>query len=229
MLRDLSFDIRPGEYVALVGPSGCGKSTVLKLLLGFEAPQAGRVLYDGRDLAAIDKHSLRKRLGVVLQSGSLISGSIYDNIVITSENPSLAAAEAAVEKVGLKEDIDAMPMHLNTVINESAGTLSGGQKQRILIARAIAGDPDVLLLDEATSALDNVTQAKVCESLDRMRVTRIVIAHRLSTIKSCDRILVLDNGRIVEEGSYEQLYARRGLFYKMARRQIAGIGEDEEA
>lgn len=229
VLRDLSFDIRPGEYVALVGPSGCGKSTVLKLLLGFEAPQAGRVLYDGRDLAAIDKHSLRKRLGVVLQSGSLISGSIYDNIVITSENPSLAAAEAAVEKVGLKEDIDAMPMHLNTVINESAGTLSGGQKQRILIARAIAGDPDVLLLDEATSALDNVTQAKVCESLDRMRVTRIVIAHRLSTIKSCDRILVLDNGRIVEEGSYEQLYARRGLFYKMARRQIAGIGEDEEA
>lgn len=229
VLRDLSFDVRAGEYVALVGRSGCGKSTAFKLLLGFESPQSGRVLYDGRDLATLDKHSLRKRMGVVLQNGSLISGSIYDNIVITSENPSLAAAEAAVEKVGLKEDIDAMPMHLNTIINESAGTLSGGQKQRILIARAIAGNPNVLLFDEATSALDNVTQAKVCESLDRMNVTRIVIAHRLSTIENCDRILVLDKGRIVEEGSYQQLYAQRGLFYEMARRQIAGIEEDEEA
>lgn len=227
VLRDLSFDIKPGEYVGLVGRSGCGKSTILKLLLGFQTPQAGRILYDGRDLSTLDKRSLRKRLGVVLQNGSLISGSIYDNIVITSENPSRSAAELAVEKVGLKQDIAEMPMHLDTVINESAGTISGGQKQRILIARAIASNPNVLLFDEATSALDNITQAKVCESLDQMNVTRIVIAHRLSTIENCDRILVLDKGVIVEEGNFEQLFAKRGLFYEMAKRQIAGIEESE--
>ena len=228
VLRDISMRIKPGEYVGLVGRSGCGKSTIFKLLLGFETPQSGRVLYDDKDLRSLDKRSLRKRLGVVLQNGSLISGSIYDNIVITSENPSRKVAEVAVEKVGLKEDIAAMPMHLDTMINESAGTISGGQKQRILIARAIAGNPNVLLFDEATSALDNITQAKICESLDQMNVTRIVIAHRLSTIEHCDRIIVLDKGEIKEEGTYKELYARKGLFYEMARRQIAGAEENEQ-
>jgi len=228
VLRDLSFDVKPGEYIGLVGRSGCGKSTIFKLLLGFETPKNGRVLYDGKDLTKLNKHSLRKRLGVVLQNGSLIAGSIYENIVITSENPSREAAERAVEKVGLKADIEMMPMHLDTVINESAGTISGGQKQRILIARAIAGNPDILLFDEATSALDNITQAKVCESLDEMNVTRIVIAHRLSTIEHCDRILVLDKGEIIEQGSYKELFERHGLFYEMAVRQIAGYEEDEE-
>ena len=228
VLRNLSFTIHPGEYVGLVGKSGCGKSTILKLLLGFECSNRGRILYDGQDISSIDKHSLRRRLGVVLQNGSLIAGSIYDNIVITSENPSRMTAEAAVEKAGLKADIEAMPMHLDTMINESAGTISGGQKQRILIARAIAGNPDVLLFDEATSALDNAAQAQICENLDKMNITRIVIAHRLSTIKHCDRILVLDKGKIVEEGNYRELFEKRGLFYDMAVRQIAGIEEDKD-
>ncbi|MBQ2948417.1 MAG: NHLP bacteriocin export ABC transporter permease/ATPase subunit [Clostridia bacterium] len=226
ILQDVSFDVKPGEYVGIVGRSGSGKSTILKLLLGFETPKSGRVLYDGKDILSIDKHSLRKCLGVVLQNGSLISGSIYENIVITSRTPSREAAERAAEKAGMQEDIASMPMRMDTMINESAGTISGGQKQRILIARAIAGDPDILLFDEATSALDNVTQAKVCQSLEQMHVTRIVIAHRLSTIERCDRILVLDKGRIVEEGNYEQLFARRGLFYEMAKRQLVGMEEE---
>ncbi len=221
VLRDLSLNIRPGEYVAIVGPSGCGKSTVFKLLLGFETPDAGCVKYDGADLASIDKHALRRRLGTVLQNGSLIAGSIYDNITITMENPSRRAAQSAVERVGLADDIKGMPMGLETVISESAGTISGGQKQRILIARAIAGTPKILLFDEATSALDNITQAKVCQSLDEMDVTRIVIAHRLSTIRNCDRILVLSGGRVVQEGTFRELYGQPGLFHDMAVRQIA--------
>ncbi len=227
VLRDVSIRIKPREYVALVGPSGCGKSTIFKLLLGFETPQNGCVKYGASDLAAMNKHALRRKLGAVLQNGSLIAGSIYENITITMERPTRKAAESAVDRVGLREDIDQMPMGLETVISESAGTISGGQKQRILIARAIAGDPKILLFDEATSALDNITQAKVCQSLEEMDVTRIVIAHRLSTIRRCDRILVMDKGRIVQEGGFQELYDQPGLFHDMAVRQIAE-GEDEE-
>lgn len=221
VLKDLSIHIRPGEYVAIVGASGCGKSTLLKLLLGFEKPITGRVCYDNKDVLSIDKHSLRKNIGVVLQNGKLIAGSIYDNITITANKPSMEDVEAVVEDVGLKDDIDAMPMGLHTVVSESGGTISGGQQQRILIARAIMSNPSVLYFDEATSALDNLTQAKVCESLEKRHMTRMVIAHRLSTVQNCDRIIVLDKGKVVEEGTFEQLMALNGLFYQMAIRQIA--------
>ncbi len=225
ILHNVSFTIQPGEYVGIVGPSGCGKSTIMKLLLGFEKPDSGQVLYDGKDVSTMDKHSLRKKLGTALQNGKLISGSIFENITITASKPNIDRVNEVVEAVGLKRDIDSMPMGIHTVVSESGNTVSGGQQQRILIARAIYNKPAVLLFDEATSALDNVTQSKVCESLERMNVTRIVIAHRLSTIQACDRILVMENGKLIDEGNYETLMAHDGLFRRMAIRQLAEGGE----
>lgn len=220
VLNDISTKIKAGEYVAIVGPSGCGKSTLLKLMLGFEKPKTGKIYYDRKDLDTLNLHSLRKRLGVVLQNGKLISGSIYDNITITADHPTMQEVEAVVDAVGLKEDIDEMPMGIHTILSESGSTVSGGQQQRILIARSIMNRPRVLFFDEATSALDNLSQAKVCKSLERMHMTRIVIAHRLSTVKNCDRILVIQNGELVEEGNYETLMRNGGLFYQMASRQL---------
>ncbi len=221
VLNNISFSIKPGEYVGLVGQSGCGKSTILKLLLGFEKPKSGSVLYDGKDVDSMNLNSLRKHLGTVLQNGQLISGSIYENISISASKPSIKEVNKVIEMVGLKPDIDNMPMGIQTVVSENGGTISGGQKQRILIARAIYNNPTVLLFDEATSALDNITQAKVSSSLDSMHLTRVIIAHRLSTIKNCDRIIVIDKGSVAEEGNYDQLMARKGLFYEMASRQLA--------
>lgn len=220
VLHDLSLQIHEGEFVGIVGASGCGKSTLLRLLLGFERPQAGRIYYDGRDIETMDKRELRKKFGVVLQNDGLIAGSIYDNIVITAPKTPLKRVQEIVREVGLAEDIARMPMGLHTIVAEGGGTISGGQRQRILIARAIAGAPKILFFDEATSALDNVTQAQVCDTLEKLRATRIVIAHRLSTVMRCDRILVMDAGRIAEQGSYEQLMAQKGLFYRLASRQI---------
>lgn len=219
VLNGIDLEIKKGEYIGIVGSSGCGKSTLLKLLLGFEAPDVGQVCYDGRDIRNLNKRELRKNLGVVLQNGQLIAGSIMENITITAPKASMADVKAVVEAVGLKRDIEQMPMGIHTMLSESSGTISGGQKQRILIARAIINKPSILIMDEATSALDNLTQAQVSNSLDKMNVTRIVVAHRLSTIKNCDRIIVLDKGRIVEEGNYEQLMSMGGLFCQLARRQ----------
>ena len=221
ILDGISTTFKPGEYVGIVGSSGCGKSTLLKLLLGFESPKSGSVLYDGKDLRTLDKRELRHELGVVLQNGQLISGSIFDNITITAPTATMDDVKRVIAQVGLKKDIDRMPMGLHTVLSENCGTISGGQQQRILIARAIIGSPSILIFDEATSALDNLTQAAVCESLDKMKVTRLVVAHRLSTIKNCDRILVMDQGKIVEQGNYEELMKLGGLFYKLAVRQIS--------
>lgn len=221
VLHDVSFDIDPGEYVGIVGASGCGKSTLLKLLLGFETPASGMILYDGKDLKRLNKNALRKQLGVVLQNGRLVSGSIYENITITSPGAAMEQVEAVLEKVGLKEDIARMPMGVHTVLNESSGTISGGQQQRILIARAIMAEPSILIFDEATSALDNISQAMICANLDKMNATRVIVAHRLSTVRNCDRILVLNNGRIAEEGNYDSLMEKKGLFWRLASRQIA--------
>ena len=193
VLKDLTIHIKAGEYGGIVGPSGCGKSTLLKLLLGFEKPQGGKVFYDGRDIDGIDKRELRKRVGVVLQDGKLISGSIYENIVITAPNVAMSRVQRVVQDVGLAKDIEQMPMGLHTVLSEDRGTISGGQ-QRILIARAIVGNPRILFFDEATSALDNITQSKVTTSMEKLKATRFVIAHRLSTIMKCDRIFVLNKG-----------------------------------
>lgn len=222
VLNDVSLDIKPGEYVGIVGPSGCGKSTLLKLLLGFETPAAGSVMVDRKDLRAMNKSAYRRQLGVVLQNGNLISGTIYENITITAPEATLSRVNEVVQQVGLKDDIAQMPMGLHTMLGENSNTISGGQKQRILIARAICGNPRILIFDEATSALDNLTQAAVSSSLDKMNVTRIVVAHRLSTIKNCDRIIVFDNGEIVQQGSYDALMKdENGLFFALASRQIA--------
>ena len=222
VLNDISLEIKPGEYVGIVGPSGCGKSTLLKLLLGFESPQAGTIMVDHKDLRSLNKSAYRKQLGVVLQNGNLISGSIYENITITAPDANYARVNEVVQQVGLKDDIAQMPMGLHTMLGESSNTISGGQKQRILIARAICGNPKILIFDEATSALDNLTQAAVSSNLDKIEVTRIVVAHRLSTIKNCDRIIVFNNGEIVQEGSYDTLMRdKNGLFYALASRQIA--------
>ena len=220
-LSDFNLSVKPGEYIGIVGSSGCGKSTLLKILLGFERPQVGKVYYDNQDVDALDKRELRKKFGVVLQDGGLISGSIYENITITSPGVKMRRVEETIREVGLEEDIKQMPMGLHTVIAEGAGTISGGQAQRILIARAIVGKPKVIFLDEATSALDNVTQNQVVETLENIDATKIVIAHRLSTVKNCDRIIVMDKGRIVEQGNYQQLMAEKGRFYDLAIRQIS--------
>ena len=219
VLDDLSLKINAGQYVAVVGRTGCGKSTLMRIMLGFETPQRGSVYYDGHDLQSLDLHCLRRQIGSVMQNGKLISGDIYSNIVIAAPWLTMKDAWEAAEIAGIAEDIRRMPMQMHTMISEGQGGISGGQKQRILIARAIAPKPKILFFDEATSALDNVTQKKISEAMDNMKCTRIVIAHRLSTIRQCDRILVLEGGKIIEDGSYEDLIARNGFFAELVRRQ----------
>ncbi len=219
VLDNLSLKIRPGQYVAITGKTGCGKSTLMRVMLGFEKPQKGAVYYDGRDIDRIDLKSLRSKIGTVMQNGSLFMGDIYSNIVISAPQLNLDDAWEAAEMAGIAEDIRQMPMNMFTIIGEGAGGISGGQKQRLMIARAIAPKPKILMFDEATSALDNITQKQVSDSLDGLKCTRIVIAHRLSTIKNCDRIIVLDEGKIVEDGTYDELIAKNGFFAELVSRQ----------
>lgn len=219
VIDDLSLKIRPGQYVAIVGATGCGKSTLLRLMLGFESPQKGAVYVDGKDIAAVDLKSLRRKIGVVMQNGKLFTGDIFSNIIISAPWLTMDDAWHAAELSGIAEDIRRMPMGMHTMISEGSGGISGGQRQRLMIARAIALKPKVLMFDEATSALDNLTQKTVSESLDSLKCTRIVIAHRLSTIKQCDRILVLDKGKIIEDGTYGELIQRGGFFAELVARQ----------
>ena len=219
ILNDLSLKIKPGEYVAIVGRTGCGKSTLMRLLLGFEKPEKGAIYYDGKDIESLDLGSLRRRIGTVMQQSGLFQGDIYSNIVLTAPSLSIDEAWDAAEKAGIADDIRAMPMGMYTMVSEWGGGISGGQKQRLMIARAIAPKPKLLFFDEATSALDNKTQKQVSEALDAMGCTRVVIAHRLSTIRHCDRILVLDGGTIVEDGSYDELIEKGGFFADLVARQ----------
>ena len=217
--NDLSIKIKAGEYVAIVGRTGCGKSTLIRLLLGFEKPEKGAVYYDGKDLARIDPRSLRKKMGVVTQNGKLFQGDIFSNIVISAPQLTMKDAWEAAEIAGIADDIRDMPMGMQTVISEGQGGISGGQKQRLMIARAVAPKPSILIFDEATSALDNKTQKQVSDALDKLKCTRIVVAHRLSTIRNCDRILVLDKGEIIEDGTYDQLIEQGGFFAQLVERQ----------
>lgn len=219
ILQDVSVQVKPGEFVALVGPSGSGKSTLFRLLLGFETPEAGAVYYNGRDLAGLDIREVRRQIGVVLQNGKLMAGDIFTNIV-GSSLLTIEDARRAVRMAGMEDDIKSMPMGLHTVLSEGGGTLSGGQRQRLLIARALVHQPRILFFDEATSALDNRTQAIVSESLDNLQATRIVIAHRLSTIMNADRIYVLQDGRVAQQGTYDELIKSDGVFADLARRQM---------
>ncbi|MDO5132361.1 MAG: NHLP bacteriocin export ABC transporter permease/ATPase subunit [Eubacteriales bacterium] len=228
VLDNLSLKIRPGEYVAIVGKTGCGKSTLVRLLLGFEKPEKGAIYYDGKDIDSLDIPSLRKKIGTVMQDAGLFQGDIYSNIVITAPELTVDEAWEAAEKAGIADDIRAMPMGMYTLIAEGQGGISGGQRQRIMIARAIAPKPKLLIFDEATSALDNRTQRQVSEALDSMGCTRVVIAHRLSTIRHCDRILVLDGGRIVEDGTYEELIEKHGFFAELVERQRLVYNTDGE-
>ena len=219
VLNDLSLKINAGEYVAIVGRTGCGKSTLVRLLLGFEKPEKGSIYYDTKNLATLDPKSLRKRMGTVTQNGKLFPGDIYSNIVITAPHLTVKDAWAAAEIAGIADDIRAMPMGMNTVISEGQGGISGGQKQRLMIARAVVNKPNILIFDEATSALDNKTQKQISDALDELKCTRLVIAHRLSTIKNCDRILVMEGGRFIEDGTYDELISKGGVFADLVERQ----------
>ena len=219
LFEDFNLTIPARQYVAIVGRSGCGKSTLVRLLLGFEKPIRGVINYDRKDLERLDLRSVRRQIGTVMQDGKLFSGSIFDNIVISAPTLKLQDAWDAAEIAGIADDIRDMPMGMNTMLQEGGGTISGGQRQRLMIARAIAPKPRILIFDEATSALDNITQKKVSEALDKMKCTRIVIAHRLSTIKHCDRILVIDGGKIAEDGTYDELIEKNGIFAELVERQ----------
>ena len=219
VLNNLSLDIKEGEYVAIVGQTGCGKSTLVRVLLGFEEPLSGRVLVDDHDIKDVDPSSLRRKIGTVMQNGTLFHADIFSNIIIS--NPSLQEEDAwiAAEIADIADDIREMPMGMKTVISEGQGGISGGQKQRIMIARAIVHHPKILIFDEATSALDNKTQKSITESIGKLNCTRIVIAHRLSTIKNADRIIMLEGGNIIEEGTYQSLIAKKGKFAELVDRQ----------
>ncbi len=221
VLNDVVLEIKNGDYVGIVGPSGSGKSTLFRLLLGFEKPESGQIYYDQQDMENVDIRGIRRQLGVVLQGGQLMFGSIFDNIVAASPGLTINDAWEAARMAGMEEDIKAMPMGMHTMVSEAGSTLSGGQKQRLLIARAIISNPKIIYFDEATSALDNKTQKIVSESLTSLGVTRVVIAHRLSTIVNCNKIVVMDRGQVMEYGSYQELYDRGGLFTQMVQRQLA--------
>ncbi|MFD7836408.1 NHLP bacteriocin export ABC transporter permease/ATPase subunit [Streptomyces sp. NPDC059761] len=220
VLDDVSFAVRPGEFVAVVGASGCGKSTLLRMLIGFDRPASGSVRYDGQDLAALDQAAVRRQCGVVLQNAQPFSGSILD-CIRGSGTYSLEEAAEAAALAGLAEDIKAMPMGLHTVLSDGGGTVSGGQRQRLMIAQALIGKPRILFLDEATSALDNEAQRVVIESTRALRATRIVIAHRLSTVMDADRVIVMADGRIAQQGPPAELLADpAGPFHELVRRQV---------
>lgn len=221
VLSSISITIPAGTMTAIVGPSGSGKSTIVRLLLGLEEPTSGEILIDGRSLGSMDRSAVLSQMGIVPQDAALTPGSILENILGSAVDADEAVAWRAAERAGLDGDIRAMPMGMQTVISDGASTFSGGQRQRIMIARALVHDPKILVLDEATSALDNRTQEQVGRSVAALGATRIVIAHRLSTIAMADQIVVLDNGRIAEVGTYDSLMAQEGIFSRLASRQIS--------
>ncbi|WP_432027563.1 NHLP bacteriocin export ABC transporter permease/ATPase subunit [Streptomyces sp. 1222.5] len=220
VLDDVSFAVRPGEFVAIVGPSGCGKSTLLRLLIGFDKPVSGSVLYDGQDLAALDRSAVRRQCGVVLQHAQPFTGSILD-VICGAEPYTPEEAMAAAEMAGLAEDIKRMPMGLHTIVAGN-GAISGGQRQRLMIAQALVRRPRLLFFDEATSALDNDTQRIVIDSTRKLNATRVVIAHRLSTVLDADRVIVMEDGKVVQHGSPAELLAdTSGRLHELVRRQMA--------
>ena len=220
VINRLSLSVKPGEYIGIVGKSGCGKSTLMRLLLGFEKPQRGSVSYDSIDLNSLEPRSLRRQIGCVLQDEGLFTDSIRANITLTNPFATDEEVWEAARLAGIEEDIKAMPMGMKTLVFDSSGTISGGQKQRILIARALIGKPNILFFDEATSALDNNTQKIITDTLASLDCTRIVIAHRLSTVRQCDRIVMMENGQIIEEGTYDELMERKGRFAELVERQL---------
>ena len=220
LIEDVSITARSGEFIAIVGDSGSGKSTLMRLGLGLEDPTSGSVFYDGRDVAFLDRHALRRQLGVVTQDGALQPGALLDNIIGMGDDLTIEDAWNAVRRADIADEIAEMPMQIHTVVTEGS-MFSGGQVQRIRIAAALARNPRVVWLDEATSWLDSRSQAQVMAGIDRLAATRIVIAHRLSTIRQADRIYVMQSGRVTQVGEFEDLYNDDGLFRRLVERQLA--------
>jgi len=219
-LDHVSLSIVPGEHLAIVGPSGCGKSTLLRILLGLQDAESGSILVDGKDLNSLDRPAVRRQIGSVLQSSQLISGTIRANLDM-GRGFTTEQLFDALTMASIADDVRDMALGLDTPVSDGGGTISGGQRQRLLIARALTGNPRMLVFDEATSALDNITQAAVVDALERLRLTRVVVAHRLSTIRRADRIIVMDAGKIVDSGTYDELVDRPGPFRDLALRQQA--------
>lgn len=219
-LNKISFSVKKGKKIGITGKSGCGKSTLLRLLLGFERAESGRIFIDNIDLNEINLNSYRNKIGVVLQNSKLIPADIFSNITLTNNKITYEEVERVIEIVGLKEELEKMPMGLHTFVSDDNLTISLGQKQRILLARAIIQRPALLILDEATNALDNLTQRAVTRYIEQTNTTAIIVAHRLSTIKNCDEIIVLNNGSIAEKGSFTELVKKKGVFYDLAKQQL---------
>lgn len=216
---DVSIEIAPGETIALVGRSGSGKSTLAHLILGLYRPTRGRVLYDGRDLTKLEAGSVRGQLGIVPQNSYLFGSSIRSNVALTRPDATLEDIVRAARLACIHADIMAMPMGYDTILSDGGASLSGGQRQRIALARALVHDPAILVLDEATSSLDAVTEATIYRNLEQLSCTRIVIAHRISTVARADKILVMEDGRFVEQGRHEELLALGGRYLELAGSQ----------
>ncbi len=231
VIREVSVDIEAGSFVALVGPSGAGKTTLANLLMGLYRPTGGRVLLDGHDLETLDLRAARRQLGVVTQNPYLFGPSIRQAIALAEPSMSLDRVIEAAKAARIHDEIEAMPLGYETLLGDGGSSMSGGQRQRVALARALATRPALLLLDEATSNLDAICEQQIHGELDRYQGTRIVIAHRLSTVRSADRILVVDEGRIVEAGTYEELLAAGGAFASLIEAQLTsepsqGSGDD---
>jgi ABC-type bacteriocin/lantibiotic exporter with double-glycine peptidase domain len=220
VVRSVSVEIAPGSFVALVGGSGAGKTTLAHLLAGLYRPTAGRILYDGVDLAGLALRSVRTQLGVVSQHPYLFGGSIRQNLALADPEATLARVVEAARRARVHDEVLAMPMGYDTLLAEGGASLSGGQRQRLALARALVHEPAVLLLDEATSSLDAVTERAIQEELAALRSTRIVIAHRLSTVLAADLILVMEGGEVVERGTHAELLARGGRYRQLVAAQM---------
>ncbi len=215
VVQNVTLEIPPGMSVALVGPSGSGKSTLLNLLAGLYKPVNGEITYDSKALLDMDVRLVRQQIGIVPQHPFIFGGTVRENVALTAPGATLDRISGACKVSCLHEDISEMPMAYDTVISDGGGSLSGGQRQRVAIARAVIRNPSLMLLDEATSALDNSTEARVIQNLEKLRCTRITVAHRLSTVRNADLIVVMDKGKIVEQGNHQQLLATGGLYSKL--------------
>jgi ABC-type bacteriocin/lantibiotic exporter with double-glycine peptidase domain len=225
-LENISFEVLPGQTVAIVGRSGSGKTTLAKLLLGLYPATNGQILLDGHDINSVTKHSLRRQVGVVDQETFLFGGTIRENINLAYPNAPMSDIREAARLAGADLFIDELPLRYETPIGEGGGMISGGQRQRLAIARALLGNPRLLVLDEATSSLDPESEHIIQTNLNTILKDRttLVIAHRLSTVRNADLILVLDRGVIVEQGTHQELMTRRGQYYYLNQQQLTSVG-----